>query len=118
MSGYGQSYGAPALDQEGHQQQQNLNARQHLISSLMQPSQQSNSGWGGLANAGSMIAGALAQMGLQGQQYGINQGSMQRAIGNNVQAQQQMQANAFQPQISPQNQQISAPQQLLTGQIQ
>lgn len=36
-------------------------ARQRLVQSLMQPTQNANTGWGGLANAGSAVAGALTQ---------------------------------------------------------
>lgn len=76
-SGYGyQGYG---LDSTGQEQQGNLQARQRLIQSMMQPNQNAaQSPWGGLANAGSAVAGALAQRGLQGQQQQIVQNQIAR----------------------------------------
>lgn len=83
MSSYGNSLYAPEataqqlnslqqnLDPQAQQQQQQLQARQKLIQSMMAPSQPPTTGWGGLANAGSAIAGAMAQRNLQGQQQQI-----------------------------------------------
>lgn len=80
--GYNQSQ---PMDAQGQQDQNQLNMRQKLAQSLMQPSQSANNPYGGLANAGNMIAGALAQRGLQGQQQQINQN--QFAQNNPVSAQ-------------------------------
>lgn len=105
-----------ALDSTGQQQQDSLDARQKLLGAMMQPNQPSNTAWGGLANAGNSIAGALAMKNLQGQQYGINQGNMQRAMNANVQGQMQQQANAYQPPVAPQNMQPIMPQLSLAPQ--
>lgn len=66
------------LDQQGQQDQSDLQNRQKLIQAMMQPNQPYNIGWGGLANAGSAIAGALGQRALQGQQQQINQNNWAR----------------------------------------
>lgn len=95
--GYSQSQ---PIDAQGQQDQNQLNMRQKLAQSLMQPSQSANNPYGGLANAGNMIAGALAQRGLQGQQQQINQN--QFAQNNPVSAQlpsQQIQQGAGLPNI-------------------
>jgi hypothetical protein len=67
MSGIGN----PWLDAQGQEDQQGLQNRQRLIQAMMQPQQNPNTTWGGLANAGSQIAGALSQRGLQDQQQQI-----------------------------------------------
>jgi len=77
MSGTGMMYGVtnsafqgmdPYQAQQVVQSLQQNQARQKLVQSMMQPPpQQAAGGWGGLANAGSMIAGAAALKGVQNQ---------------------------------------------------
>lgn len=67
-----------ARDAQGQDDQNQYNMRSKLAQALMQPSQPANNPYGGLANAGNMIAGALAQRGLQGQQQQINQNQIAR----------------------------------------
>lgn len=92
---------------DGQSQDQGSQMRMRLIQSLMQPSQPSNTGWGGLANAGSAIAGALAQRGLQ------NQAQQQRMSQNIIGASPQNPQNGMQIPTA-----VGPQQQLLSGQIQ
>lgn len=86
MSNPGYGYQGYGLDQTGQDQEGNLQARQRLIQGMMQPSQNAaQSPWGGLANAGGAIAGALAQRGMQGQQNQILQNQWARDNPQSIQ---------------------------------
>jgi hypothetical protein len=116
MSGLGSPYNVgqmaaqqqpnPLLDPQGQQDQQNMQNRIRLIQSMMGPQQNTNTTWGGLANAGSQIAGAMAQRGLQGQQQQNWQNQAARQTPN-----MQTQAGS----LSPAGPQLPQKASLLSG---